>query len=104
MGLSLNPKHLKRYKDVAALLIKHGRGTCSKAPRSSTIPSPSNLLTGLLEAKEFIERLPARLNDLLDPLPPRQQPATACFQAVSDRIDRVRDDSALVLPDRRRGR
>ena len=34
--------------------------------------SPSNLLTGLLEAKEFIERLPARLNDLLDLLSQQQ--------------------------------
>lgn len=25
MGISLKPKHLKRYKDIAALLIKHGR-------------------------------------------------------------------------------
>jgi ubiquinone biosynthesis protein len=26
MALSLRPEHLKRYKDVAALLVKHGRG------------------------------------------------------------------------------
>ena len=26
MGISLKPQHLKRYKDIAFLLIKHGRG------------------------------------------------------------------------------
>ena len=25
MGISLKPQHLKRYKDIAFLLIKHGR-------------------------------------------------------------------------------
>jgi len=61
MSLSLNPKHLKRYKDVAALLIKHGRGDLLKdAPivddaldYASTPPVPA-------EAKELasdLERL-----------------------------------------------
>jgi ubiquinone biosynthesis protein len=31
MGLSLRPQHLKRYKDVAVLLIKYGRGDLVKA-------------------------------------------------------------------------
>ena len=30
MGISLNPKHLKRYKDIALLLIKHGRSDVVK--------------------------------------------------------------------------
>jgi predicted unusual protein kinase regulating ubiquinone biosynthesis (AarF/ABC1/UbiB family) len=31
MGLSLDPRHLKRYKDVAVLLAKYGRGDLLKA-------------------------------------------------------------------------
>ena len=31
MGLSLKPQHLKRYKDVALLLMKYGRSDLVKA-------------------------------------------------------------------------
>src|SRR5713226_9714879 len=31
MGISLKPEHLKRYKDIAALLIKYGRSDLIKA-------------------------------------------------------------------------
>jgi len=30
MSFSLKPKHLKRYKDIALLLIKHGRSDVVK--------------------------------------------------------------------------
>ena len=35
MGLSLKPQHLKRYKDVAVLLMKYGRSDMvSRLPAS----------------------------------------------------------------------
>jgi len=98
VGISLQPEHLKRYRDIAkcgirlppeltmlgkALLnLDHVaraldpefdpnaaiRRHAGKLIRQQMLKgaSPGSLLSGLLEAREFIERLPARANRILD--------------------------------------
>ncbi len=39
MKLSLKPHHLKRYKDIAALLIKYGRSDLAKEFESFGLPN-----------------------------------------------------------------
>lgn len=38
MAVSLKPSHLKRYKDIAVLLVKYGRGGAQADPLSPNRP------------------------------------------------------------------
>src|ERR1700681_3751198 len=45
MGISLKPENLKRFKDIAVLLIKYGRSDLIKTPGFAEILSDEDLAT-----------------------------------------------------------
>src|ERR1039457_1003954 len=60
MGISMNPKHLKRYKDIALLLIKHGRSDVVKHAGLQDALDPDALAettTGQSKADELAQDL-----------------------------------------------
>jgi predicted unusual protein kinase regulating ubiquinone biosynthesis (AarF/ABC1/UbiB family) len=96
MALSLRPEHLKRYKDVAALLVKHGRGDLAtfmadadleldEAPAGATTDGGPEQLARDLEAlgPSFI-KLGQLLSTRSDLLPPPYLEALARLQ---DRVE-----------------
>ncbi len=97
MALSLRPEHLKRYKDVAALLVKHGRGDLAtfmaaadleladEGPAGATTDCGPEQLARDLEAlgPSFI-KLGQLLSTRSDLLPPAYLEALARLQ---DRVE-----------------
>src|ERR1019366_7097891 len=60
MGISLNPKHLKRYKDIARLLIKHGHSDVVKHAGLQDALDPDASMeaaSGQLKADELAQDL-----------------------------------------------
>jgi predicted unusual protein kinase regulating ubiquinone biosynthesis (AarF/ABC1/UbiB family) len=88
MALSLKPKHVSRYKDIAALLWKHGRGDIarnldSETPTREAADAPAEELARDLEAlgPTYI-KLGQILSTRADLLPP----------AYLDALGRLQDD------------
>ena len=96
MALSLRPEHLKRYKDVAALLVKHGRGDLAtfmadadlgldEAPAgASTDGGPEQLARDLEALGPSFIKLGQLLSTRSDLLPPPYLEALARLQ---DRVE-----------------
>ena len=98
MALSLRPEHLKRYKDVAALLVKHGRGDLAtfmaaadleladEGPAGAATDGGPEQLARDLEAlgPTFIKLGPAPLDPLRPPAArPTSKRSPACRTASS---------------------
>lgn len=62
MGISLNPDHLKRYKDMALLLIKYGRKDIVDEAGLSKVVDSSDVKNR--DVPEDIEQLPKDLEEL----------------------------------------
>jgi predicted unusual protein kinase regulating ubiquinone biosynthesis (AarF/ABC1/UbiB family) len=95
MSLSLSPKHLKRYKDVATLLIKYGRGDLVKNgpviddPLDQTAPPPvppeaRELAADLEKLGPTYVKLGQLLSTRADFFPPAYMEALARLQ---DRVE-----------------
>ncbi len=96
MGLSLKPQHLKRYKDIAWLLVKYGRSDLVKSAGLDGLdePEPGPAAAAPPEARELaddLERLgPAfiKLGQLLSTRPDVLPPAyLAALARLQDRVE-----------------
>src|SRR5687768_5770908 len=65
MGISLRPEHLKRYKDLASLFMKYGRGDLvASVDETGTGPAPGAARAPAVSEKELPEQLAADLEKL----------------------------------------
>ena len=90
MAVSLKPKHVSRYKDVATLLWKYGRGDIARSLDGAEVPSTESAADAAQLARDLEELGPAyvKLGQILssrsDLLPP----------AYLDALSRLQDDVA----------
>ena len=111
MGISLKPEHLKRYKDIAWLLLKYGRSDVVKQAGIDASFDVEAVITDKAqtqEAKEFakdIEKLGPtfiKLGQLLstrpDILPPAYLQALSRLQDNVEKLNRIfqRETAAVV--------
>ena len=90
MAVSLKPKHVSRYKDVATLLWKYGRGDIARSIDGGEVPSTESAADAAQLARDLEELGPAyiKLGQILssrsDLLPP----------AYLEALSRLQDDVA----------
>jgi predicted unusual protein kinase regulating ubiquinone biosynthesis (AarF/ABC1/UbiB family) len=95
MGISLKPQHLKRYKDIAWLLMKYGRSDLVKSAGLDALDQPSpSAQTAPPEARELADDLEklgptfVKLGQLLSTRPDVLPPAyLAALTRLQDKVE-----------------
>ena len=80
MALSLKPRHLSRYRDIAALLVKHGRAEGLRDPDEATTDDAEKLVTDLEAMGPTFIKLGQLLSTRADLLAPPYLDALARLQ------------------------
>jgi ubiquinone biosynthesis protein len=95
MGISLKPQHLKRYKDIAWLLVKYGRSDLVKSAGLDTLDQPAPIADAAPpEARELADDLEKlgptfiKLGQLLSTRPDVLPPAyLAALARLQDKVE-----------------